>query len=76
MRAFSKLLIVAFAVLIAPRAIACPDCPEGIRRQVNAGIFDESFLQNLGMAALPFGVLAAIGAAMHVGSRASRGRHG
>ncbi len=64
-------LAYAFAcALLSPTlASACPDCPEGVRRQVRAGIFDDTFAQNLAIAALPFGVLSGILAAMALGQR-------
>lgn len=73
MRALSRLAVVVFVSVVAPSAIGCPDCPEGIRRQVNAGIFDGAFIRNVAAAALPFGVLAAIGAAVHAGAGARQG---
>jgi hypothetical protein len=68
--------ILLGAVLLSPPASACPDCPEGIRRQVRAGIFDGSFAENVALLALPFGVLAAITAAIHAGLPNRRRRHG
>lgn len=77
MRLLSRTIrMAAAAMLLAPSAQACPDCPEGIRRQVRAGIFDETFASNLGKAALPFGVFAAITAALHLGLPRQRRRHG
>lgn len=74
----SSIPLAAVMLLSLPslQAQACPDCPEGIRKQVRAGIFDETFVANVGMAALPFGVLAAITAALHVGLPSRRRRHG
>jgi hypothetical protein len=68
--------VLLAAVLMSPPAGACPDCPEGIREQVRAGIFDGTFAENVAMAALPFGVLAAITAAIHGGLPNRRRRHG
>jgi hypothetical protein len=72
----SLLLLLAAAMLPSSVAWACPDCEEGIRRQVRAGIFDESFAQNVVMAALPFGVFAGITAAIHFGVPRRRRHHG
>lgn len=55
------------ALLLSPDTGACPTCAAGIRAQVHAAIFDGSFAANLAMTALPFGVLAAILAAILVG---------
>ena len=63
-------------MLLASGAWGCPDCAEGIRRQVRAGIFDAGFGRNLGMAALPFGVFAGITAAIHFGVPGRRRRDG
>jgi hypothetical protein len=76
MRLVSSSIPLAAGMLLSLQAQACPDCPEGIRKQVRAGIFDETFAQNVGMAALPFGVLAAITAAIHGGLPSRRRRHG
>jgi hypothetical protein len=75
-RSLSSLLLLAAATLHSSLTWACPDCPEGIRRQVRAGIFDDTFAQNLGMAALPFGVFAGVTAAIHFGGPGRRRRHG
>lgn len=67
-------LIAALSLSIPARA--CPDCPEGVRKQVRAAIFGEGFARNVGIAALPFGVLAGIVAMIHFGlpeRRAGRG---
>jgi hypothetical protein len=72
--ASSTALIIA--VLLSPLSLACPDCPKGIQEQVRAGIFDDTFAENAVMAALPFGVLAAITAAVHAGLPKRRRRHG
>lgn len=66
--------VVLAALLLSLPARACPDCPEGIRRQVRAGIFDEGFVRNVGMAALPFGVLSCITAMIHFGFAGRRRR--
>jgi hypothetical protein len=61
-------------LLLAPGARACPLCAAGLRAQVHAAIFDGSFAETLAMTALPFGVLAAILAAILAGPRRGRGR--
>jgi hypothetical protein len=75
-RLASSSVLVTAALLLPLGAQACPDCAEGIRREVRAGIFDATFAQNLGMAALPFGVLAGITAAIHAGLPRRRRQHG
>ncbi len=75
MRFPSSLLLLAAVTLQPSITWACPDCAEGIRRQVRAGIFDESFAENVGLAALPFGVLAGITAVIHFGAPRRRRQH-
>jgi hypothetical protein len=66
-RAIVIAALVAATMLWTGAVIACPTCSEGIRRAVRAGIFDGSFGQNLLLTMLPFGILAAISAALHLG---------
>jgi hypothetical protein len=54
-------------------ARACPDCAQGIRDRVRAGIFDATFSRNVAAALLPFAVLGAITAGIGLGGRR---RHG
>jgi hypothetical protein len=61
-------------LLLSPDSQACPACAAGIRAQVRAAIFDESFARTLAMTALPFGVLAAITAAIFFGLLGRRSR--
>lgn len=61
------------ALLLSPDSQACPACAAGIRAQVRAAIFDGSFPGTLAMTALPFGVLAAITAAIFFGLLGRRG---
>jgi hypothetical protein len=75
MRLVSSSALLALAMLLSPQAQACPDCPEGIRKQVHAGIFDGTFVQNLVMAALPFSLLGGITAAIHFGVPGRRRQH-
>lgn len=75
-RALYFLTTLLAALLLPLKARACPDCAEGIREQVHAGIFDETFARNLIMMALPFGVLAAITAAILVVPPVRRRRRG
>ncbi len=76
MRWVSSTVLLAGAMLLSSGAWACPECAEGIRKQVRAGIFNETFAQNLAMAALPFGVLAGITAVLHAGLPRRRQRNG
>jgi hypothetical protein len=71
-----SITVLLSAMLLSPGARACPDCAEGVRRQVRAGIFDEAFARNLAVTALPFGVLAGITAAIHLGAARRRRGHG
>ncbi|MFT3769790.1 MAG: hypothetical protein QM820_30505 [Minicystis sp.] len=64
------------ALLLPFPAEACPDCAEGIRAQVRAGIFDGAFARNLVTAALPFAVFAGITAFLHFGPSRGRAHHG
>jgi hypothetical protein len=59
--------VLAAVMLSTSPVLACPTCAEGIRREVQAGIFDGSFARNLALTTLPFGVLAGICAALHFG---------
>jgi hypothetical protein len=70
------LAMLLAALLPSLEAQACPDCAEGIRQQVHAAIFDETFARNLIIMALPFGVLAAITAAILVVPSGRRRRRG
>ncbi len=66
------LLITTWLAAPAP-ALACPDCAEGVRRQVRAGIFDAGFGTNLAAMALPFAIFGAVTALIHGGSPRARG---
>jgi hypothetical protein len=72
------ILLAAGLLLPASSALACPQCPEGVARQVRAGIYDNAFAFNLSATLLPFGVFLGITAAIHsgvsLGRFAPRGR--
>ena len=74
-RLVSSAVLLA-TLLLSPQAQPCPDCPAGVRERVHAAIFDETFARNLFMMALPFGVLAAITAAILVVPPGRRRQHG
>lgn len=59
------LAVLAFLVTAVASARACPTCAQGIRQKVYAEVFGPDFVQNLGLTALPFVVLAGIAIAVH-----------
>lgn len=58
-------LIAASTILSCLPVAACPDCSEGIRKQVIAGIFDDRFSQNLLFTIAPFLIFGALTMAIH-----------
>lgn len=56
--------LLLFFTSLTP-AWGCPHCSEGIRKQIQAGIFNDQFIANVGITALPFAVLAGIVIAIH-----------
>lgn len=69
MRRALGLLVI---VVAAGRAGACPLCDSETGRAVRAGVFDGSFLANLGVLLAPFPVIA--GASVLVHGPRERGR--
>jgi hypothetical protein len=60
-------VFVACCLLGPGQALACPVCESETGQQIRAGIFDERFGRNVLLVLSPFPVLAALGAALHVG---------
>ena len=67
------ILLVAARLTSPAPALACPECAEGVRRQVRAGIFDAGFGANLAATALPFAVFGGVTAWIHGGPPRPRG---
>lgn len=60
-----RLAALAALASVSLTAMSCPLCDSETADEVRAGLLDDVFFLNLGVAALPFAVLAVLIASIH-----------